>query len=745
MRAKSKILRETDARILIDRLLREAGWDIEDKNQVSTEEVAGKGRADYLLYDRRGRAIAIIEAKRFAVDPILAKQQAEEYANHVTAEFIFLTNGEDIYFWDYKNRPFQKIPAFFSQKDLERILALRNERKPLSLIPFQEELFFRGERIKIRPYQKEALERIDKAVEENKRKMLLIMATGTGKTLVAAMMIKRLIEAGVAQRVLFLVDRIELGQQAKETFDDYLKEYPSVLLYGGKRKQEGQIVIGTLPTIHSQLEAFSSGAFDLIISDEAHRSIYGIYNQVLTHFDAIRVGLTATPSFYINRNTYKLFGCWNEKEQRGEPTFAYDIRQGIDNGHLAGYEIMRIGTKISLEGLTYEGEDYSPESLEREINVPHRNEEIARAFKEEEEKRSPDRKRKTIFFAVTKNHAAQLARYLNEQYPEYNEKYAEVITSDVYEPERLIKKFKTEPLPIVAVSVGMLDTGFDAPEVENLAMVRLTRSPMLYQQMRGRGSRLCSKIGKTSFTIYDFVGNTELFNDESYNPYSKIQRSRAGRPWGVENEEETEKETGKKKRPFVQVPEDAKIEETVLVRKRIEVGHNGEHIDRLQYQNNWQEEIKERLEKDPRIEKIKKNQEITDEEIESLAKDLNSPQFYFNEANLREAFSYPQGTLTDFIKQALGIYQLPTEEQIKEDKINNLFEAWLTDKNFDAGKAKILRMAKNQYLVGEEVDVSIFNRPLFKQFGGLSAVIRIFGEKELKETVAELKENIFVK
>jgi type I restriction enzyme R subunit len=302
---KGSGLRESDTRIIIDRKLREVGWNIEDKNQVSTEEPSKKGRADYLLKDRRGRPLAVIEAKRFSVDPEIGKRQALEYAESFGADFIFLSNGEDIYFWDYKNRPEQKVMNFFSQKDLERILILRKSRKPISTIPIPDEVSIHGQNKKIRPYQKEALQAMDKAIESGKRKMLVVMATGTGKTLTIALQIKRMFDAGLIERVLFLVDRIELGKQSQETFNDYLKDYPSELLYGGKQKKESIIIIGTLPTIYSQLQNFTSGYFDLVISDEAHRSIYHLYKSVLNYFDAIKIGLTATPSRYIDRNTYQ--------------------------------------------------------------------------------------------------------------------------------------------------------------------------------------------------------------------------------------------------------------------------------------------------------------------------------------------------------------------------------------------------------------------------------------------------------
>ncbi|MDA2922464.1 DEAD/DEAH box helicase family protein [Patescibacteria group bacterium AH-259-L07] len=743
------ISRETDTRIIIDRKLREAGWDIEDKNQVSTEEPAKKGRADYLLKDRRGRPLAVIEAKRFSIDPEAGKHQALEYAKSFQTDFIFVSNGKDIYFWDYKSRSEQKVATLFSQKDLEKLLVLRKSKKPLSTISIPDKVFTQGETKDIRPYQREAIQAMDRAIEAGKRKMLMVMATGTGKTLNIAIQIKRMFEAGLIERVLFLVDRIELGKQAQDTFNDYLKEYPSELLYGGRQKRESSIIIGTLPTIYSQLRNFTSGYFDLVISDEAHRSIYHIYKAVLAHFNAIKIGLTATPSMYIDRNTYKLFNCWDEDNQKGIPTFVYGLRNGIKQGYLAGYDIVRIDTKVSLEGITYEGDDYNPEDLERVINVPARSKQIVKTYRNEEEKRQPHRHRKAIIFAITQKHAAQLAYYFNQLYPEFNGRYAEVITSNVPDAGQAIKRFKQEELPYVAVSVGMLDCGFDAPKVENIVMVRPTKSPILYQQMRGRGSRLCKGISKTSFRIYDFVGTTRDFNDESYNPYSEILEHRKGIPWGTELEELTAKEREVPeniKKVFVQVPEDAPENvDLVVKREYVEVGPEGEKIDTDDYQVRWKREIQLLVDADPLIKKIKAEKELTDEEVKELSGKLNSPEFYFNEANLRAAYHYPQGKLPEFVRDALNISELPTKEKLVKDKVDNLFEAWLLERDLKSQQAKILRMIKNQYLVNKEKpDISIFNKPLFGQFGGLRNILKIFGEKGIQNILQELNNKIFI-
>ncbi|MDP2940151.1 MAG: DEAD/DEAH box helicase family protein [Candidatus Omnitrophota bacterium] len=731
---------------MIDKQLRQANWDIENKNQVTTEETAKVGRADYILKDRRGRGLAVVEAKRFSVDPVAAKQQALQYAESIKIDFIFLSNGEDIYFWDYKYRPEQKVPTFFSQRDLEKLQNLRLDRKPLSVVQVPEKYFKGGEWRTLRPYQKEAMQLLDKNLEANRRKMLLAMATGTGKTDTIALYLKRLFDANLISRVLFLVDRIALGIQAKEVFDEILSDYPSSLLYGGKPKDESSIIISTLPTLYSQLDQLTSGYFDIVISDEAHRSIFGIYNAVLSHFDAIRIGLTATPSSFIDRNTYKLFDCWDEREEKGRPTFLYSIRRGIKEGYLAGYNIIQIDTKVSLEGIKYEGDDFDSDELERRVNVPARNEQVAKTFRDEEDKRDLKNPRKTIVYAVTKKHAAQLAYYFNQVYPEFKGRYAEIITSDTEDPSGAIRRFKLEGLPIIAVSVGMMDTGIDAPMVENLIMVRPTKSPILYQQMRGRGSRLYPKIKKTSFRIYDFAGVTRHFNDESFDPYSEFTKTKTGIPWGTEMEDVTDEEKEVINRLFVQIPETAPENiDVVIKRSYIEIGSGGERIDADEYQIAWEKEIQELAKTEPLIEKINKGKELSNEELGVLSEKLNSPKFYFNEANLRDAYNYPPGTINEFIKTALGTQELPTEEQLYENRINDLFESWLVEKKFTSEQVKILRLVKSQYIARQKpIEISIFNEPVFKNLGGLNHVLKIFDDSLLKSSIEELNNSIFI-
>jgi len=342
--------RETDARMVVDQLLKDAGWDIFDKSQVSTEEPTADGRADYLLKSSLTRPLCVIETKRFGKDPYGAKDQTLPYAKGLGAPFIILSNGQEHYFWDYGDGDARPIMGMPSRADLEIRANLKYHRKgtlqeTLAALPYPETFWFRGEQAEARAYQLECLRRADEALAAGRRRMLFEMATGTGKTLVIAMLMKRWFQSAAVSRVLFLADRIELAKQAKETFDEYLKDWPSELLYGGKSSLEGQIVVATLDTVAAQLGegGFGHAYFDLVITDECHRSIYNTHRATLGHFDSVHIGLTATPSpgelRWVNdkerqlvKNTYMFFDCWDNATKQGKPTFAYTIQQGIKDG-----------------------------------------------------------------------------------------------------------------------------------------------------------------------------------------------------------------------------------------------------------------------------------------------------------------------------------------------------------------------------------------------------------------------------
>jgi type I restriction enzyme R subunit len=509
------ITSEADARILIDDQLRAAGWDPADKSQVRTEvpvtafggvAVSGAstdfprtsdddslkvGRSDYVLYDQRGRPLAVVEAKKNAIHPYVAKQQALPYAKQVGASFIFLANGRLIYFWDFQNDDAHIVDSFYSRRDLERIVQMREDRKPLATIPIPETYTRQGETRVLRPYQTEAMQALDHALELGKRRFLIELPTGCGKTDLVVLYLKRLFEANRAERVLFLVDRDQLAKQAIEAVQDLLPSYSSYWLKSGVARQEKQITVCLLQTMIGRYEEFTSGYFDVVIADECHRSIYGVWQTALTRFDAFHIGLTATPAVYIERNTFDFYHCKNNT-----PDFSYTIQEAFQHGYLVPYKFATGITTLMSEGADKDDEHYDPVKFERDWTNAATNklmvEEFDRLAWQDYRELAAGQKigpGKAVVFAITKHHAARLAEYLNQLHPEHHGRYAEVITSDVADADELIRRFKREDYPQIAVSVGMLDTGFDCPTLLHLVMCRRVRSPILYQQMRGRGTR----------------------------------------------------------------------------------------------------------------------------------------------------------------------------------------------------------------------------------------------------------------
>ena len=322
--------------------------------------------------------------------------------------------------------------GFPSQADLERRANIKIHRKgdirqSLALQPLPCRFGFKGEEVEARPYQLECLRKADEALTAGRRRMLFEMATGTGKTLTIAMLMKRWLQAALISRVLFLVDRIELAKQAKETFDEYLRDWPTVILYGGKRSLEGQIVVGTLDTIATQLggNGFGHGYFDLVVTDECHRSIYNTHRATLGHFDAIHIGLTATQNpgelHFISeherrlvRNTYIFFDCWDAIRKQGRPTYEYGIQRGINDGHLAKYRIYHAESVLTFEGAEWEGEEIKPGAWGRDVESEDRLKTIIQEYYAADAERAKVRPRKTILFAVSEKQASILVRLFNK-------------------------------------------------------------------------------------------------------------------------------------------------------------------------------------------------------------------------------------------------------------------------------------------------------------------------------------------
>ena len=750
---------EADARIVIDDLLRQAGWDPADKSQVLTEvsirdtswvisepvapygykpsrktkdgDEIPTGRADYVLMDRRGRPLAIVEAKRSAIEPYTAKQQALPYAKKIGSPFIFLTNGELIYFWDYGNDDARIVNSFFSRRDLERLVEMRATRKPLATIEIPEYYLRQGETRQVRPYQRDAMQALDHAVELGKRRFLIELPTGTGKTDLVSIYIKRLIQAGRAERILFLVDREQLAKQALEAVQDILNQHSSYWLRPGMVRQEQQITVCLLQTMISRYTEFTSGYFDVVIADECHRSIYGSWQTALTHFDALHIGLTATPSDYIERNTFQFYQC-----RDGRPDFAFPILQAFRDGFLVPYKFATGITQILAEGAEVDDETYDPAEFERKWTNEDTNrkmmEEFDRLARENFKELAPGQKTgpgKTIVFAITKHHAARLAHYLNELHPELKGQYAEVITSDVANADDLIRKFKREEYPQVAVSVGMLDTGFDCREVLHLVMCRRVRSPILYQQMRGRGTRTADHIQKQKFVIYDFFGNHDYFNDSDTDIFTDIGRGHA--PGGER----------KPTKPPGDLVELGLEDEWLHAVTYVEVGPEGERVDKRDYVTNWETSVQSAVKDDPIIQKVRRGELLTEDEEKALADRLNRPEMYFNEENLRRAYRQPGGNLIDFIKAALGSLKIkPREEELTEN-----FQAWLVAKSLTPQQAQYLSLLKNRGIARGRIELEDLFQPPLSILNAAELGVELFGERGLKEIIQDLNDSVFMK
>lgn len=745
--------KETDARILIDNRLRAAGWDPADKSQVLTSvpihnnsspfgvtgsseghslaaegEEPYSGQADYVLLDQRGRSLAVIEAKKQKIDPYTAKQQTLPYARSIGAPFIFLSNGELIYFWDYLNEDARPVDSFFSRRDLERLVHMRAERKSLATIPIPETYIRQGETRFVRPYQKEAMQALDRTVELGKRRFLIELPTGTGKTDLIALYLKRLIQAGYAERILFLVDRDQLARQAIEAIQDLLSGHSSYWLKPGIVRQEKQITVCLLQTMIGRASEFTSGYFDVVVADECHRSIYGAWQMALTRFDALHIGLTATPAMYIERNTFEFYKCQNET-----PDYSYSIQEAFRDGYLVPYKFATGITTILSEGANEGEEHYDPAEFERKWTNEATNRlmmgEFDRIAWQTYKDLAPGQQTgpgKSVLFAITKHHAARLARYLNELHPEAKGRYAEVITSDIPDANDLIRRFKREEFPQVAVSVGMLDTGFDCREILHLVLCRRVRSPILYQQMRGRGTRTADHIGKKKFVIYDFFRNHEYFNDSDTDIFSGsgtggTGRSRPPRPV-----------TGR------ELVELGLEDEWLDAVHYIEVGPDGERVDKRQYVTDWEKAVREGKDNDPLITKIKEGESLTEEEEQSLIGKLNQPTRYFNEENLRRAYRNPGGNLIDFIRTALGLIKTkPKEERIEEN-----FRAWMVARDLTPEQAQYLALLKNRGIVKGKVSLDdLFVPPLSLQNAGETG-IELFGEQGLKLVVDDLNQSV---
>lgn len=920
----------------IDVLLKEQGWHVGDRSRVIVEvdtkqsdfrcqnyktvndtfknELDSK-YADYLLLDSYGAPVAVIEAKRTSKDPILtAQRQAEEYANDIKSQigkdvFIFLTNGYEIWFWDRERYSPRLVKGFFSQKDLERLRFQVENAKDLTGIEVDCSIVDRSKSIEI-------TKRVIEHIQKGNRKALLVMATGTGKTRVAMSIVDILLRANRAQKVLFLADRKALRNQAEEKgFKKFFPEESRSKILSGVFDKDSRLYVSTIQTfqeIYNKKDGsgkylISPAQFDVVISDEAHRSIYNKWKDVFTYLDAIQIGLTATPSDLVERDTFRFFNCLD-----GSPTALYNYEDAVKDGVLCDFRRNIAGARTHFQvegirpqdltpeetnrlieaGIDPEDIDFEGTELEKKIAVKGTSESIVREFMENcLTDKSGMNPAKSIIFAISKKHAKRLWEAFEKLYPEYRGQLARVIVSEDSRATESIKTFETEDFPKVAISVDMLDTGVDIPEVCNLVFAKPVFSKIKFWQMLGRGTRsdsICEHRDwlpegkKEFFKVFDFWNNFEywdmhpggdtaqsteaitnrifmirlgqlehfmkrgdvenvqavktkvlddiqalprdsvtvreklrdvekalspnLWDNVGLNPVeflkTKITPLMKFKPDVNLNEasftlkceklglailkdenkevERLKPEIGemvdclprtldiiKPKEPIMNrvlsekfwegvTFEDSQMllkeltdcmrymssdhRETIVVdmddliqeRRMIAFGPDAEEVYVSIYKERVEEKIKTLVAENPAIKKIKRGENLNEEDIQSLEAALNAPELYITENILRKTFNQRGGTLVQFIKKILGLYEFPDPQT----RIKDVFQTYIMENNmhYSADQLNFIRTIQTVFGKKKHLDYGdLFDAP-FSNFG-VNAPMPMFTEGELKSFV----------
>ena len=533
----------------IDAMLEDAGW-VEGKDWINEVELpgmpnkSGVGYADYVLYDDAHQPLAVIEAKRTCVDVSRGRQQAELYAQLLEKRYgrkpaIFLTNGFETHIVDGQY-PERKCATIYSKRDLTKMFNLRTMRSSLRNVMVKKHIAGRY-------YQEGAIKAVCDAFTRNRRKALLVMATGSGKTRTVIALCDVLLRHGWVKNILFLADRNSLVTQAKRSFVNLLPDLSVTNLCEEKDHYTAHCVFSTYQTMmhcidnvkDEQGKLFTCGHFDLVICDEAHRSIYNKYRDIFNYFDAPLVGLTATPKDEIDKNTYEVFELEN-----GVPTYGYELAQAVQDGYLVDFMSVETKLKFIEQGIAYddlpedEREVYENTFQDENGDLPEKimssalnewvfNEDTIRqvlhVLMTEGIKIDYGQKLgKTIIFAKNHAHAEKIREVFNKEYPHLTG-FAEVIDNKINYAQSLIDQFSDpKQLPQIAISVDMLDTGIDVPECLNLVFFKKVMSKAKFWQMIGRGTRLCPALkdgeDKDKFYIFDFCGNFEFFRMSNGKP-----------------------------------------------------------------------------------------------------------------------------------------------------------------------------------------------------------------------------------
>lgn len=531
----------------IDVELKLSGWEF---NKDIGEEVpvdgmpnaTESGFVDYVLFATNGKPLAVVEAKRTSKDAKVGQQQAKLYADCLEKQYkqrpvIFFTNGFETFMWDdYNNYSERRVYGFFTKDELQLMIDRRSEKKSFDNVKINDD-------ISNRYYQKEAIISVCNSLSMNQRKMLLVMATGSGKTRTAISIVDVLARHNWVKNILFLADRTALVKQAKNNFSKLMPNLSLCNLLDSKDNPEhARMIFSTYPTMMNAIDdtktkdgkrLFTPGHFDLIIVDESHRSIYKKYRAIFDYFDALLLGLTATPKDEIDKNTYSIFDL-----ESGVPTYAYELEKAVEDEYLVDYKTIEVKSKIMESGIQYDdlsAEDKEEfentfdddENVDKEISNTAINEWLFNAntidlvlnkiMDQGLRVEGGDKLGKTIIFAKNHKHAQAIVDRFNKIYPQYGSNYAKVVDYSIKYVDTIIDDFSTkDKMPQIAVSVDMLDTGIDIPEILNLVFFKKVRSKSKFWQMIGRGTRLCEDLlgigqDKKEFLIFDFCNNFEFF------------------------------------------------------------------------------------------------------------------------------------------------------------------------------------------------------------------------------------------
>ncbi len=911
---------------LVDVLLDRAGWPVKDRTKVveevdtkqsdfrarryktSNETLRTPGEhayADYLLLDGNGEPVAVIEVKKTTKDPIVGQKQAEDYADDIKAQtgkdlFIFFTNGYEIWFW---NRPYQnprQVKGFHSRDALDRLRFQNRSKKEFVDVSIKKEIVDR-------PANIEAVKRVLEGIDRGKRKFLVVQATGTGKTRVAMALIDVLLRANRAQKILFLADRKALRDQAySEGFKAFFPNESKSKVFSGRLEKHARLFASTIQTFMECYEEFSIGDFDVIISDECHRSIYNKWKEVFTYFDATQIGLTATPADLIERDTFRFFDC-----EDSIPTFLYTYDEAVADKVLVPFKTYKTQTHFQIAGVkpgdvpsavmkelmekgvepddvNFEGTD-----IEKKVIIVGTNEAIVKEFMEKCIMDSTGTlPAKSIFFAMTKQHAKRIWEAFEKFYPEYKGRLARVITSDDSRAQQMLKQFKTESWPRVAISVDMLDTGVDVPEACNLVFAKPVFSKIRFWQMLGRGTRndaTCRNRDwlpnrkKEEFLVFDCWNVFDWFDMHPQGREVGLSESAPSKIFLVRLQQlrQFEKKRDTRNAELVRAKLIADVEtlpkDSVSVRERLQdvelalspklwdrkgldpidflktrisplmrykpgvnlneasfvqrceqltlaiMTDNKPEIDRLadeiaetlrclpltirevleketlidkagaksfwknptiedaqtlltelsplmkykrpeprptitldiddvtervemveygpvtspksDYVTEYRAKVEERIKRlatgHPTIQKIKRDESLTEQDLRKLEEALVRPELYVTEQNLQKIYSQPMGTLVEFIRKVLGLYEFPDPQQ----QVAEAFRTFMVEKNYlNANQVNFLRTVQTVFEKKHHIEYSDLFEPPFRSFGP-NAPVPLFLEDDLKQVI----------